>query len=91
MTACELCSGRHPTNVCALGSEWVEQCLMGTPDEYRPLPDNVVELITAHTHRSGDMTRRRSHHAAELRASTHIGRFSRKSLRGEGISVTRLG
>jgi hypothetical protein len=36
MIACELCSGRHHTSVCAIGKASIEACLSGTPDDYRP-------------------------------------------------------
>lgn len=62
MIVCELCSGRHETRRCIKGSGWVEQCMSGTPDDYRPLPDNVIQLVTAYTYRkqtASDLARRR--------------------------------
>lgn len=49
MIACELCSGRHPTNRCSQGLAWVEQCFEGTVGDspVRLIADaNVIPLFT---------------------------------------------
>lgn len=64
--------------------------MAGTPDDYRPLPDNVVELVTAHTHRRGDATRRAMHHWGHPNRGADAPRTAR-TRRDEGARVVRLG
>lgn len=66
MTACELCSGRHATSTCAIGRTRIEECMGGTPDDYHPLPGNVIRITEARIRRSAfsaeDNSKRRAEH-----------------------------
>lgn len=48
MTCCEVCTGRHLTSACVIARRWVDECAMGTPDEYHvpivPLNPPIDEL-----------------------------------------------
>lgn len=57
--ACVICSGRHHATVCPTATRYVEQCLTGTPDEYRITADiaGLVDLDAARR-RLYDVSRR---------------------------------
>ena len=78
MIVCSICSGRHSTTACATAARYVDECLSGTPDEYRrPLTDvaDLLDLDAARRRRrereqrdTGGMAERSRRRAAQMAA-----------------------
>lgn len=90
MIICDICTGRHHTSACVIARDRVDQCFLGTPDDYTPPLDNVVQLITDHTHRRGDATRRAMPHYGRQPKGVHAPAVARTRREVDGVAAIRL-
>lgn len=48
MIACPVCTGRHHPQACPTARRYVDECMSGTPDDYREPPADGGTPIVVH-------------------------------------------